>query len=269
MHSDALVRLRCRDRGHRRQHRRRTGLSDEPHRPAARRIAARQGKMHDRAQAVDPCPLPRRWPWLLCGSDDDDGLTPPTPPTTTARRRRWRPSTTSASCRPDDLRGRGLRHPITHCRSRAPGSPAAATITNTEAGPFVVDALNAGGDVTVNLVDRIGTMRARCPSTPSTAQEKTAGLRYPGARAMEGRVQRPAGPTGPYGGRPAPGTPDDVFLYVVSPRPGGFTFQGQGTVVLIADPSINGGFLEHAGRCSTVPPTRRPGSRCPAPPSSR
>ena len=108
-----------------------------------------------------------------CGSDDDDGGSSSDAATTTVAGGAA-PSTTLAPVAPTTYEGEGdatimVDLPI-------PGSPAAATITNTVAGPFVVDALNAGGDVTVNLVDRIGTYEGTVPIDANTAQEKTAGL---------------------------------------------------------------------------------------------
>ena len=122
-----------------------------------------------------------------------------------------------------------------------PGSPAAATITNTVAGPFVVDALNAGGDVTVNLVDRIGTYEGTVPIDANTAQEKTGGLQIhaPGPWKVVFNALR-ALPVLTTGARS--GTSDDAFLYVGPAQTGGFTFQGQGTAVLIAYPTLDGGF---------------------------
>ena len=38
------------------------------------------------------------------------------------------------------------------------------------------------------------------------------------------------------------GTSDDAFLYIGPAQAGAFTFEGQGTAVLIAYPSISGGF---------------------------
>ena len=38
------------------------------------------------------------------------------------------------------------------------------------------------------------------------------------------------------------GTSDDAFLYVGQAQTGSFTFQGQGTAVLIAYPTLDGGF---------------------------
>jgi hypothetical protein len=173
-----------------------------------------------------------------CGSDDDDGTSSSDAATTTVAGGAA-PSTTLAPVAPTTYEGEGdatimVDLPI-------PGSPAAATITNTEAGPFVVDALNAGGDVTVNLVDRIGTYEGTVPIDANTAQEKTAGLQIqaPGPWKVVFNALR-ALPVLTEGARS--GTSDDAFLYIGPAQTGGFTFQGQGTAVLIAYPSINGGF---------------------------
>jgi len=172
-----------------------------------------------------------------CGSDDDDGGSSSDAATTTVAGAA--PSTTLAPVAPTTYEGEGdetitITLPI-------PGSPAAATITNTVAGPFVVDALNADGDVTVNLVDRIGTYEGTVPVDANTAQEKTAGLQIqaPGPWKVVFNALR-ALPVLTSGARS--GTSDDAFLYIGPAQTGGFTFQGQGTAVLIAYPTLDGGF---------------------------
>ena len=106
-----------------------------------------------------------------CGNDDDGGSSSGGSTTVAGGAT---PSTTLAPVAPTMYEGEGdatitVQLPV-------PGSPAAATITNTVAGPFVVDALNAGGDVTVNLVDRIGTYEGTVPVDATPAPERTAGL---------------------------------------------------------------------------------------------
>ena len=172
-----------------------------------------------------------------CGGDDDGGSSSDAATTTVAGAAS--PTTTLAPVAPTTYEGEGdqtimIDLPI-------PGSPAAATITNTVAGPFVVDALNAGGDVTVNLVDRIGTYEGTVPVDANTAQEKTAGLQIqaPGPWKIVFNALR-ALPVLTTGARSCPS--DDAFLYIGPAQTGGFTFQGQGTAVLIAYPSVSGGF---------------------------
>ena len=96
--------------------------------------------------------------------------------------------------------------------------------------------------MTVNLVDRIGTYEGTVPVDANTAQEKTAGLwspQAPGPWKVVFNALRalPALTTGARSG-----TSDDAFLYLGPAQTGGFTFQGQGTAVLIAYPTVDGGF---------------------------
>jgi hypothetical protein len=173
-----------------------------------------------------------------CGNDDDGGNS--SGGTTTVAGGAT-PSTTLAPVAPTTYEGEGdatitVQLPV-------PGSPAAATITNTVAGPFVVDTLNPGGDVTGNLVDRIGTYEGTVPVDATPAQEKTAGLQIqaPGPWKVVFNALR-ALPVLTTGARS--GTSDDAFLHVGPAQTGSFTFQGQGTAVLIAYPTLDGGFPE-------------------------
>jgi hypothetical protein len=174
---------------------------------------------------------------VMAACGDDDGDSSGDAATTVAGV--TGPTTTLAPVAPTTYEGEGdakitVQLPI-------PGSPAAATITNTVAGPFTVDATNAAGQVTVNLVDRIGTYEGTVPIDANTAQEKTGGLEIhaPGPWKVVFNALR-ALPVLTEGARS--GTSDDAFLYLGPAQTGGFTFEGQGTAVLIAYPSVSGGF---------------------------
>jgi hypothetical protein len=135
-----------------------------------------------------------------------------------------------------------------------PGAPAIATFTNTVAGPFVVDTVGTGGDVTTNLVDRIGTYKGTVPIDFNSAQEKTAGLQVqaPGPWTVELRAVRDVEII-ESGSRQ--GDTDDVFGYAGPAQPGTFTFQGQGTAVVIAYPGLSGGFPDTLASLDGASPT--------------
>jgi hypothetical protein len=172
---------------------------------------------------------------VACGSDDDGddaGGAATTASGVTL------PATTLAPVAPTTYEGEGdatidIELPI-------PDAPAAATFTNTVAGPFVVDAIGTSGDVTTNLVDRIGTYEGTVPIDANTAQEKTTGLQIqaPGQWKVVINALRSL----PVMEGSRSGDSDDLFLYLGEAQEGGFTFEGQGTAVLIAYPTLDGGF---------------------------
>ena len=77
-----------------------------------------------------------------------------------------------------------------------PGTPFAAKLTNSVAGPFVVDAVDATGQPSSNLVDTTGTYTGTVPIdfNPSLAKTVALDIQAPGAWTVELQALERAAP---------------------------------------------------------------------------
>ena len=135
-----------------------------------------------------------------------------------------------------------------------PNTPFVAKLTNAVAGPFIVDALDAGGQPISNLVDTVGTYTGSVPVDANPSMAKTAALdiQAPGAWTVE-LVALSSLPqfTTDYSG-----TGDDVVVYTADRGNATFTRNGDGAVVVTIYPSLNGGLpdtlINDKGNVKTV-----------------
>jgi hypothetical protein len=143
-----------------------------------------------------------------------------------------------------------------------PGRPAVATLTSTRSGAFIVDGLDADGNAIENLVDVLDTYEGSVPIdwNPSLAPITQLQIQAPGpwTISLSSLTDVPQFTTGKL-----EGDSDDVFAYVGGEADGEMTFAGEGSAVLIAFPSLDGGLPDTLaniqGPSDTAVPFQLPG----------
>lgn len=120
-----------------------------------------------------------------------------------------------------------------------PGVPFVARLTNSVAGPFIVDSVDAGGQPIDNLVDTIGAYTGTVPVdfNPSMAKATSLDIQAPGAWKVE---LLPLSALDRFTTNFS-GTGDDVIVYTADRGNATFARKGTGPVVVTVYPSLNGG----------------------------